>query len=210
VGLWNFENDMLDSSGNSFDLTVQAGTERYALANGLKGFRFDGSTTIQHNVTETALQIVGDITAEMLVRYYTYSLASRERLIRYGAAGDLENANILYSLETNTDATKLNYFCEYDAGVDVEYEVDVGIWIEELMHVVVVRDSNKITFYINGEQQGATSTTLTAPTGSSLGIFTVGENQEFEGIVCCVKILDTALTAEQVYDEYKRTWARIQ
>jgi len=68
VGLWQFDGDLTDSSGNGFTLSLGAGsTQQFVeMAPGLQGAWFNGTTFYERTSTEATLQIPGPITIEFI------------------------------------------------------------------------------------------------------------------------------------------------
>jgi len=208
IGLWLFDGSLEDSSGNGFDFTVGGGSERYVSTNGLRAAKLDGSTSFIHNVTGTVLERTGDITIEVLL---TVDPGSSQRwIVAYSASGETEAVNALYSINYLGSTEQLNWVSEGVSASDDNFNSEAA-GIDHLHLLAVVRESDVITVYIDGSQVGASSATLDTPVGGSSSVLEVGSlfltgGTFLEGSVACVKIIDSALTADEVYTEFERTW----
>lgn len=213
IGLWQFNNDLTDSSGNGKTLTVGAGTARYGdISPQLRGIFFDGSTRVQ--ITDASFRLVGDMTIEMLCFIQTIPNATAPVIVSCMDNGETSATNYLYAIYPVQAGYFLQYFHEFSAGTNVTYSNTTGaIPIGEVFHLAMVRQSNQITFYVNGKLNGAVSSTLTAPdTVSGTQSFFVGGNLQdasFAGAVSSLKIINSALTASQIEGEYNRTLGNI-
>jgi len=208
IGLWLFDGSLEDSSGNGFDFTVGGGSERYVSTNGLRAAKLDGSTSFIHNVTGTVLERTGDITIEVLL---TVDPGSSQRwIVAYSASGETEAVNALYSINYLGSTEQLNWVSEGVSASDDNFNSEAA-GIDHLHLLAVVRESDVITVYIDGSQVGASSATLDTPVGGTSSVLEVGSlfltgGTFLEGSVACVKIIDSALTADEVYTEFERTW----
>jgi hypothetical protein len=214
VGLWQLNGGLTDSSGNGFTLTVESGTERYSqLPGGIQGFYFDGSTNLYRSAAEATLRILGDMTIELLCEWIdsppgTSPNSNVVVVTHVGLqASSLEVENTLYRLGA-APTLGLRYFAEQGAGGSILHDTVDGAG-QSLQHIAMVRSSDDVTFYLNGQALSATSTTLAAPTGGGNGRFRIGAAQGLVGpckaVVSSVKVVASALTAQQVADEYGRT-----
>jgi hypothetical protein len=204
LGLWNFEENMLDDSGNDFDFTVSAGTERYTSIRGMMGFRFDAATRLHHNVTGTSLEILGDVTMHLILCSNAFS--GTQRYFHYTGGGETEANNGLYG-NGNISGQQLTSLSEKDGGTNIEYTVSsAALNVGELILFTTVRENNQITYYLDGVQVGDTSSGLDAPTGGTTSVLTLG-NATANGTIVSAKIIDSALTTAQVYEEFRSLWA---
>lgn len=209
VGLWQLDEVLTDSSGNGRTLVVKTGVERYtAIAPGLVGFGSEGGDTVGRSSHDAALALAGDMTVEFIARLER--LTGNDYIVSFAGSGESSAVNSQYSIATPSSLPSHFYFLsESGSGVDAVYEPE-DLWpIGTPFHFALTRASDVISFYINGVQAGASSGTLTTPTGGGSGTFNIGS---FEGIssfifggVASVKLIASALTAVQVKDEYNRT-----
>jgi hypothetical protein len=212
VGLWHGFGNLNDSSGNGFNLTIAAGTERYGgIGYGLQGFVFDGATFLHHNTNETALNIVGDITIEALVSVITQpSGPGAAAVCTYGQAGETgANDNYYWSMFAGNAAvggksnmagvTTTTMLWEHSAGTNVQLDGDILTPLNEVHHWSWVRTGTSAKQYIDGFLQ-KTFTGLTLPTlgGAPTQVFTIGGGEGsvffFTGIIASVKISNVART----------------
>jgi hypothetical protein len=102
---------------------------------------------------------------------------------------------------------QLSWFQEHSAGTDQSFATSAA-GISALHLITGVRSGATITIYVDGVEVG--STTLTVPTGGTLSKLNIGDfdgGSELSGAMACVKIIDSALTAAQVYEEFRSLWA---
>ncbi len=215
VGFWPLNGDLLDQSGNGFDLTVETGIEQYAYYNGLAGgFLFNGATSIFHNVAGTALQIAGDITVEMLVEYLDAPSGIAPNLnikqLSYAGPTAAQADNALYDWNTGGFvAGSLGYlsFAEFGGGNNIVYTSDDGP-PQRLHHAVMRRDGDVISWHVNSRLLRFASGVLTTPDGGGNSVLRIGANVGPSGfltaLVGSVKIIDRALTDAEIAEEYGR------
>ena len=216
LGLWQLDGDMTDASGNGYDLTVDTGTELYApISDTLQGFRFDGSTNLIHDVAEAALRLTGDMTIEMLVAWLidppgfgVNTSLSGPYLAAHGVPGEAGGDNNLYSLKARPTGG-IGWLSESGSGTNAVYDIDCDVPTYLLHHLAAVRASNVVSMYIDGGLVGSSST-LATPTGGNTGRFVLGSIGGGGGehptcLMASVKLIGSALTAEQVADEYRLT-----
>lgn len=208
LGLWQFNGNLNDSSGNGKTLSVGAGTARYGdISPQLKGLYFDGSTRVQ--ITDASFRLVGDMTIEMLVFIQTIGANTAPILISCMDSGETNTTNYLYSIYAVNPGYFLQYFYETGAGNNFSYSNTTGsIPMGEVFHLAMVRQSNVVSFYINGKLNGAASSTLTSPDTPGTQILYIGGNVQdvsFTGALASVKIINSALSQPQIEAEYNRT-----
>lgn len=212
VGLWNFYENLNDSSGNGFNLTVQAGTANYVSAlPGLGGVLLDGSTCLYHNVASTALAITGNMTLLAIVSL-DVNAAGDARFVSYSTAlGGTSDTNTLYSLGLAT-ANRWSYRYLHHAGSNSSNAYNPTAWGTDQHNVVLVgftRSANVIQPMRNAGVFGAASSALSAPTGGLNSRLRIGAATDaggrIVGVVGGVKIVPSALTADQWKAEYNRT-----
>lgn len=216
LGLWQLDGDMTDSSGNGYDLAIDTGTELYApISDTLQGFRFDGATGLIYDVAEAALQITGDMTIEMLVSWLidppgfgVNTTLTGPYLAAHGVPGESGGDNNMYSLKARPGGG-IGWLTESGSGTNAVYDIDCEIPTYLLHHLAAVRESNVVSMYIDGGLVG-TSSTLAAPSGGTSGRFVLGSIGGGGGehptcIMGSVKLIGSALTAEQIEDEYRLT-----
>lgn len=209
VGLYQLDESLTDTSGNNnwyLSAVGGAGAIYTSIVPGIRGHGFD-SYLRGINATPN-LAITGDLTIEMIVIVYEVPSGTNQRLIMHGQSGETEATNVVYCID-HILGGGLRYHAEYDAGVDIIYDINDTLPIGIPVHLALVRSSNDVTFYMNGRQIGATSSGLNAPTGGSSGYLYLGLDfgnfYVLEGAIGSVKIISSALTAEQIRAEYNQT-----
>lgn len=211
VGLWNLNGTLNDSSGNGFNLTVEAGTERYSdIFPGVRGFNFDGSTRLVYNTTGTSLQITGSMTIEFLV--VTRARASSTFVSYTTPSASTSSDNTLYSvgMDSTVNGGSLFWRSHHGTLVADSYTINNNPGPLVLNHFAVTRTSNVIQFYLNGTVLGSASSALTAATGGTNSKLRIGSAvTSFQpvqaSILASVKVLASALTADQIRGEYNNT-----
>jgi hypothetical protein len=204
-----FDDNLTDSSGNGLDLSLGAGAERYTNVNGLRSVKMDGNSYFRFTPGSTALEITGDITIQLLLT--TDEHVGTGYMLSYAGGGDAENVNALFSGRVASASEHYQWFSESGAGVDASYGAWAGTGNQNIHLVTFVRESDVVTLYIDGAERGS-SGALATPTGGTSSFLDIGAfdgTNIYRGTIACVKIVDSALTATQVYDEYKTTWATL-
>jgi hypothetical protein len=210
VGLWHGFGNLNDSSGNGFGLTIGAGNERYGeVGYGLQGFVFDGASYLRHNANETALNLVGDMSIEAIVRTITQpSGLGNACIAAYGAVGETgANDNYYWGMfagnATVGGAPNMagvvtgSFFWEQGAGVNVQSNGTLLSPLQQPQHWAWVRSGTGLKQYINGFLQSS-FTGLTLPTlgGAPTQIFTLGADaagaEFWTGMVASVKVSNVA------------------
>lgn len=208
VGLWLFDGDMLDSSGNGYNLTVAAGTEQYVNIGvpGHQAFYFDGSTYLTRAVTNDLI-----ITGDWTIQWIVHMLGTTEQtMLSCGAAGETEAANFCYFLGVESNRY-LRSIWEYSTGSNSTYDNSTGgaYPTRQTHHLMAVKSSNVISWYRNDSLFGAASTTLTAHSGGTSGFLHVGSSDSggiaYNGYMQSLKIIDRALTSDERTAEFART-----
>lgn len=198
-GLWAFDGDLTDSSGNSFDLTAQAGTPRFAEIDGLPCVYLSLATVLERTIHDALLAIPGDVTIPILVHATTPTAAGDQILVAFGdpATSELEADNVLYRVGLDQTTSEVEYFAEEGAGTDITHSHEVGMPIGGWHLVTIVRSSNDVILYIDGYQAGLDSSGLNVPTGGGSATLTdIGVN--FDGYLGGLAIAASAATAEEV------------
>lgn len=205
VGLWQFNGNMNDSSGNGFTLAVESGSIHYGqLLPGIRGALLVSARLFYVTFTST-LAITGDMTVECLINLPSYLISLRD-LVSHENAGETSADNSLYGIDMVSGTGNVGFFSENNSGVDQYYALTERPPLNPF-HFAATRISNVIQFYLNGKAWGAPSSTLTAPTGGSSGRFRVGLSASFgpEGVIASLKVIASGLTPTQVASEYNRT-----
>jgi hypothetical protein len=216
VGLWLFEGDLTDSSGNGATLDQSASLQEARHDNGLLAAYSDDSTRYVSAASQSQLVITGDVTLQVIVAITKFPVGDTEEpvtgFLKLGGSGETEPDNIVCLLGMDKNK-QLYYFAEEGAGTDIDY-ANTGVILDTdtTYHIALVRENDDVTFYVNGVQFGSSSSGLNAPTGGGttaarIGATDFGNDEVGEFTISCAKVIDSALTASQVYEEYSRTWA---
>lgn len=207
VGLWQFDGDLTDSSGNSLTLSVSAGTILYSdIMPGFKAAWFDNATAL--NRSAAALRITGSMTIECLM--ILDAGPNGNPWISHGIAGELETQNIIY--ESAILSGRLpQWFSESGAGVNALSALTTTALppVHQLFHFAITRSSGTVRHYVNGRALGG-GLSHTTPTGGSLGSLVIGSSAAgavygAHMFLSSLKIIPSALTLAQIEDEYNLT-----
>ena len=210
VALYQFQNDLSDSSGNNLHLTALSGSPNYSeTLYGKTGLYFDTPYAAYLNGDNSSLQLTGDVTIEFIFKIKSFPFAYMQflKMERIVAGSNNEEDNILYTLFL-TNTGQFLYGQEYGAGNQETFVTNASSSLQTntLYHVAVVRESNVITFYVNGSQFGDNQQFET-PTGGESGSLVVGIYQNIypDSIFASLKIISGSITQSEVLEEYKRT-----
>ncbi len=208
VGLWQLNGNMKDSTGNGLDLAVEVGTERYTdILPKLRGFYFDGSTSIWRSTFDPILAIAGDVTVEFIALVPNF--VTDKSFVSFGAAKNGQPVNNA-QYEVGMPGTGLGMEMTWDTGNGntIAYDTNDVFSVGTPFHLAMTRASNIVQFYLNGVSISPPSASLTGPTGGSSGRFRIGSNdvaQHLTGAMTSVKVLAFALSPAQITSEYNRT-----
>jgi hypothetical protein len=213
--VYQFQNDLTDSSGNGRDLSLSFGTERYGdLYPGLRGFHFDGATKLNFSTTGTDLEELGDHTFGCLVHFHHIGTLlgtdNNKFLFLYEAAGESAATNVLYGVTMAEQNTR--FFSETGNGTNVLFDNPNRPTNFECMHFGYTKTSGVVQFYFNGIASGAPSGTLTAPTGGTSASLHIGGVASGDTNLCGEFVIasmfiepGTAFTAQGMADAYNAT-----
>jgi len=206
VGLWLFDNNLNDSSGNGFNLSLAS--PAYATTkDGILGIYSGTRCTRGH---ETALTITGAMTVECIA---TIRGSIDFVLVSYIATGETEATNALYQIVYVANGS-IQIFWERGAGSDVSIISPTGVIPNSCPHHLVITRSgdatSSVNFYVNGVNKGSGSGLL--PTGGSSSTLWVMGSAAASApagiILSTLKILDIELTPDQVKVEYDLAFRR--
>jgi len=214
AGLWLFDGNLNDSSGNLVHLL--GGTPRGytdAAKDRVRGVVFEATRlTRGYN---PLLVLPGDLTIEV-VGVFQSKVSAVQSIICYGYTGETQTNNRLYDFRIGT-AGGLSLFWESGAGVNrstvsADNVVPVGV----PTHLAVSRGTSGASsvsrFFVDGEFVGESSAT-TADGGDSVNCtLSIGDQSENPGttlcqpgtIFYCVKLIASCLTDDQIKAEYNR------
>ncbi len=210
LAAFQFNDNLLDSSGNANNLTSDSGTDLYTNSRAFnsKSFYFNNSTRVKA-VTSQSFATTGSITIQGLFNFLEIPGATRT-FIEFAGNGETEATNILYSLALNT-TNKIVY--EHESGsaatnttlTFTSYSIVLNDWV----HLAYTRDTSGMMhkLYINGvlSDQGMTATgpTTTANFTSNFYVGGAISAAEFVHFYCdSLKVHMIELTADQIANEY--------
>ncbi|HWA29102.1 MAG TPA: hypothetical protein VG734_25860 [Lacunisphaera sp.] len=215
LALWNFDGNLLDSSGNGRNLTVETGVQRYSqIWPGMRAIHLNGTTTLVYNVADPALRLTGDMSVTFIL-YLLTALYNTGPLFSHGVAGDGGVAsNYLYDIEI-LNGPKVEWFQEYTGQADSFADfVDLPpVWPCVLTYVRS-GGGTIITQYLNGQQWGTPSYNsggaLVAPTDGTSGRLRFGQSglSPPACFLAGAKLDGRALSADEVKSDYNLSWGR--
>lgn len=142
------------------------------------GLDFEASSSNYINFgNPTNLQITGDMTVICKIKFESLGVA--QAILAKANTGDSEAANFLYlvGLDASND---LRWFWEHGAGVNVDITVTpssaLSTGTKYILGYVRYNSGTAARFFIDGIQEGSSTTGLTAATGGTTGIVTIGRN----------------------------------
>lgn len=224
VGLWQFQGDLTDSSGNGHNLAVDAGAADFeTMQQRTLGVRFNNLRLVGPNATLLAMR--GDMTAEFFGSFedqgpvgtmlHPPNAATTGIVMSYTGGIDDGGSNINYLYQIAfPDVRRVQWFSEHSTGINDTYVPTQLVMPPPgaLFHCAAVRKDSRVQFYLNGKPYGTLSPSLFAPTDgvnsrlwfggvSGTGIPTTGNNFS----LASVKLIATSLSAAAVRGEYNRT-----
>jgi hypothetical protein len=205
-----FDGDLDDSSGNALNASRSNGAEDVFARhpNGSQFLVFDGATDYQVG-NNALLEITGDMTAivgfRLLYQAHGSSSGTYQNLFRFRGTGGTSTDNALYMgylAHPNTQHYYPAWLQEHSAHNMAAYSISNygieqdGDWI----CWVCRRDSDNVTFFVNGSDIG-TSSSLTTATDGSASILNIGASesgtQRLLGAMHQLTIYSSALTDAQ-------------
>lgn len=206
VGLWLFNNNLNDSSGNGFNLS---GTAAYTSdKDGHVCARLTSAWTRPSR--DALLAITGAVTIECVIRVGT---SGEFAVVSYGSAGDTEPTNICYLMRVFA-AHNIQCLWETGAGLDRAVSAPVGSlpdgWFTHLAFTRSATNPTNATLYVDGIPVGTVNTDICTGGDSSVSRFRIGAN-DLGGTVATgtvfssLKVIAAELTPAQIIDEYNRT-----
>ena len=199
VGLYQFQGDFTDDSGNGRDLT-EVGTPVYGPghAGGYISWVNASEAGERTGAAAAPFRIAGALTVECLVRPAALSSFQTIAIVDGAAAADADN--IQWAMQTN--GALVRYIHEGPVGTFRVFEAG-HLVIGVQSHLAIVRDAagTEIWIYENGIEVGNT-TLASAPTGGSTANLHVGEDVggilPWIGGLATLEIIAAELTAAQV------------
>ncbi len=202
----------LEATFGSRPLSILSGTERYSdLMPGLRGFYFDGASSLWRNALDADLQMVGDMTFLCLL---VAQAGTTRCFVACSGNGETSDVNACY-IQYLFTGNSVNYLCEFGSGTNQFYfDVNNGIPIQTPCQHGFTRKGGQVTFYLNGLQVGATSVGISSPDGGSNSKLALGADNSAAapfnfmtaGTMMASPILfNKALTPSQVKTMYNRS-----
>tara|TARA_R100001460_G_scaffold37665_4_gene72091 strand:+ start:425 stop:1837 length:1413 start_codon:yes stop_codon:yes gene_type:complete len=201
-GLWHFEGNADDTSGNGNNGTV-SGATLVAGRVGNEAYLFNGSSDYITAPSALSLQITGNISIAAWIKANGY--AQWGSIIQYSNPSETEANNYLYNIAWANGSGDVRLFWEYGGGnnvtTDFATNLDTGRWY----HIVVVRDNleKEAYLYVDGELFGS-QTYSNNPTGGSTAQLWIGKDPttgvHFDGTIDEVAIWDRTLSSSEVHD----------
>ena len=210
VGLWLFENNLTDSSGNGFNLT---GSPSYTTVEKDKqvGAIFD-TTAWTRPSRDNSLAIIGAVTIEFILRI---NIAGAEMtLCTFGSTGLSEAENVAYMAIIGVGGTMS---LSWESGASITRQVTSTANLIPYgipCHLVFTRSATSpavVNFYVNGENKFSGSDVAATGCTSVNCRFRIGSDNNGTRLVdrgsvfSSFKIIAAELTPAQVVAEYNRT-----
>jgi hypothetical protein len=208
VALYSFDGDMLDRSGNSRDLTVEAGVEAYSsqsYPSSLNAFRFNGSTNLIHNTAVADIRVTGSCTIMFAIEALSNAGGV---IVDHGVPGAFASSteNSVYEIAALTTSLLLRYFHEWALGVDVSMSAVLAgrIRVNTPHLVAVVRDdtAGTVSLWIDGRFIAELGSFSDPPSDGANGRLRVGgyAGSRINAMICSLAIYDFAMTEDQIVE----------
>jgi hypothetical protein len=214
VGLWNFQDNLNDSSGNGFNLS---GTPfAYTAQDNFFGKGVvcrGGLDYFTRSSRDALLAIIDGITIEGIILINTYDSRIGSPICSLGKSVDeTEAGNICYYVYLKDNV--LNFQWEYGAGINADTVNSTACPINMPFYFTITRDNNSVAsvnFYINAQKTGfGSDNKATGGTDSQCKLL-VGSNINAShtipmgSIIYSLKIIPSELTHNQIKEEYNKT-----
>jgi len=208
-GYWRFENDVTDTSSNSYDLTA-SGTPTYTSGKFNQSIVLNGSSQYAEIADASAsnLEISSDQTWSVWVNPDTIPSSYGYRIIHKAKLSNAGNRHEMY-IDHNDPGDVVFWLGGLTTNFNVvsSNKVSAGQW----NHIAGVYDSssNKLKVFVNGIK---TEATASGTAGDSDANFVIGASrfgsgdsiaQWFDGQIDDIAILDRALSDTEVLEIYK-------
>lgn len=203
IGLWQFDETLVDSSGNGFNFSLAAGTQRFTeIYPGVRALQLLTTNRYTFSTTGTVLQRTGDITIEMLL--LLQAIPAGSAFLAYDAVGETLATNTLYNIGIASES--LIALSESGAGVDASHSPNRLPPLGELCHLAWRRAADVGQFFVNGKPFGA-SAAVTTPAGGTSSFLSLGGAAGTTPLcaLASLKIVPSALTDDQIDEEAEKT-----
>ena len=201
-GLWHFEGNADDTSGNGNNGTVNGAT-LVAGRVGSEAYLFNGSSNYITAPSDLSLQITGNISIAAWIKANGY--AQWGSIIQYSNPGEAEANNYLYNVAWANGSGDLRLFWEYGGGNNVTTDFSTNLNTGRWYHIVAVRDTSekKAYLYVDGELFDSQAYSNN-PTGGSTAQLWIGKDPNagvhFDGTIDEVALWDRTLSSSEVHD----------
>ena len=210
AGLWLFENNLNDSSGNGFNLTGAPNYTTVARDNQLGALY--AATPWTRPSRDAALAIIGALTVEAVVTIST--AAAGGSICSVSNGGETEADNTAFWCIASFPTGEMAMFWESGVGVNRVVTSPGGVLpVGTPCHLAYTRSADAVAvvnFYVNGINVGSGSAiAATGATAANLILRVAsdggGTNQLGRGsILTSLKIIAAELTPAQIVAEYNR------
>jgi len=199
VGLWRFDGNAADSSGNDNHGTVY-GEESYIISLMGQALSFDGVNNYVDCGNSASLRPINALTVEAWVNYAGFSLDSAGHAI-VSEAQYTSNGFMLYQA-CGDPHNRVRYFVRTDTGLFIGQsgtQLLTDIWY----HLAMTYDGSDLTLYIDGDYDSSVSATGpvkwsgTTPNLYIGSTYTAG-GAKFKGFIDEVRIWNGALLEEDL------------
>jgi hypothetical protein len=209
--LYNFNGTLEDFSGDGYNLSLGAGTERYMTIDGFTGFYFSGTEYLSKSFENPFINF-GAITIESIILLPETFTTNAGSIAICGGNTESSSGNQTWGLLSNSttvSGTRIQYLAEYGSGTNITFNSTAPFTVGEICHATLTRDSSGtiVKCYINGKLF-STSGVLNAPNGTTtcnliVGADVSGSNNLLNGTVLfSVKVINSQLTDDQILEEY--------
>lgn len=201
VGLWHFDGDALDSSGNGLDGALSPSGASFVVDGFGQALNFDGTGRVQ--VPDSLLLEPSEITVEAWVKK-----DGSPGSCKYIVSKDLTDRGGYSSYGLYTGSGGIRFYIGYASNwIGSPKAPASAVWDGEWHHVAGTFDGLNIKLYLDGVQvDGATSTIEDIyyfGTGNLyIGDFTNSSKLAFSGTIDEVRIWNRALIAEEIWDNF--------
>jgi hypothetical protein len=211
VGLWNFDGNLNDSSGNGFNLTGTPAKYISADMDFISGSAIGADSWKRPH--EDTLTITGAITLEVIGVFFMFS--SAQIILQQIGSGETLGTNAIYSWVINNNGIPYVIW-ESGSGTDRQVNADTRINFYMPVYLAFTRNGDNPavgSFYINGVL-GGTDDDL-PPEGGSSSTFAIGggisNNSMLQrgSVLSSVRISPYVASAEKIKNTYNQCLAGI-
>ncbi len=191
IGIWSFNGNTDDSSGNGNNCTINGGVN---YVHGVSGdaLEFDGSTGYLDCGNDDSLNPIHEVTIEAWVYRKGDGTGTEQGIVQKSSGGTN------YFLKYNSSTGKIEFELQCNT-IESDSTVPLNVWT----HIAAIKGSdNKMRLYINGEKQ-ADEASCSAPLSSGVNLY-IGryEGNYFEGIIDEVRIYNEGFSEQIVQQHY--------